>query len=96
MALELAEKGNLFDLIFENGQMNEMTALRYFKQIVAGLAHMNSKNLCHRDLKPENILIDSEDNIKIADFGVSCWLTKEANSRMTIAGSPYMMAPEII
>lgn len=32
---------------------------------------MHSAELIHRDLKPSNILIDSNSNIKVADFGLS-------------------------
>jgi serine/threonine protein kinase len=47
------------------------------KQILSGLAHMNSKGFFHRDIKPENILIhlgnkESQDVVvKIADFGLA-------------------------
>jgi serine/threonine protein kinase len=51
----------------------------------------------HRDLKSENILIDKNNGrVKIADFGVSCHLTKEQSSRNTHVGSPHMVAPELL
>lgn len=72
MVLELAERGSLFDQVVERGAMSEKQAQTYFKQIVSALLYLKSKNLCHRDLKLENILVSSDDNIKLADFGVTC------------------------
>jgi len=36
---------------------------------MSALKHMHGGGVCHRDLKPENIMLDSNFNLKIADFG---------------------------
>lgn len=46
-------------------------------------------------MKPENILLDSNRNIKIADFGFSNYIS-DGNALMTSCGSPFYASPEIL
>jgi len=51
-------------------------------------------NVVHRDLKGANILVDSQFNIKLADFG--CSKCDDTTNSFTTIGSVLWMAPEVI
>lgn len=70
---EYAKNGTLADKIIKSKTPLETKVMRkYFRQLIMALeyCHENAR-VIHRDIKPENILIDENDNIKLADFGVS-------------------------
>eukprot|EP00826_Nyctotherus_ovalis_P053888 TRINITY_DN7033_c0_g1_i3.p1 TRINITY_DN7033_c0_g1~~TRINITY_DN7033_c0_g1_i3.p1 ORF type:complete len:608 (+),score=134.11 TRINITY_DN7033_c0_g1_i3:179-2002(+) len=95
LIMEYATHGELFDYIVLHKRVDEATALRLFRQIVSGMAYLHSQNIIHRDLKPENLLLDSGDNIKIVDFGLSN--RAPGNSLLkTACGSPCYAPPEML
>lgn len=95
LVLEYVEGGELFDLLVERGPLQEFEAIKYFRQIVLGTAYCHALGICHRDLKPENLLLDSNLNVKLADFGMAAL---ESNGKLleTSCGSPHYAAPEIV
>ncbi|GAB4291116.1 MAG: hypothetical protein Kow0090_04480 [Myxococcota bacterium] len=71
----------------------------YIVQVCRGLSHAHERKFVHRDLKPENLLIDSNNNIKIADFGLAALIDPDLSSdHMTKSrvamGTISYMAPE--
>lgn len=95
LVLEYVEGGELFDYVSTHGPLPEEEAVRFFRQIISGLAYCHRFNICHRDLKPENILLDPNHNIKLADFGMAA-LQPAGHWLNTSCGSPHYAAPEII
>lgn len=85
----------MFDYVSANGALPEKEAVRLFRQIIAGLSYCHRFNICHRDLKPENILLDTNGNIKLADFGMAA-LQPAGHWLNTSCGSPHYASPEII
>ena len=68
ITMEYADKGNLFEYICHS-PLSENATCFYFRQLVEAMVHLSRNNICHRDLKPENMLLDSNYNMKLADFG---------------------------
>ncbi|XP_047536765.1 eIF-2-alpha kinase GCN2 isoform X2 [Vanessa atalanta] len=69
--MEFCEKNTLRQTI-DNGLYQEhFRAWRLFREILEGLAHVHQKGMIHRDLKPVNIFLDSNDHVKIGDFGLA-------------------------
>lgn len=66
-----------------------------FQQIISGVEYCHQYRVVHRDLKPENLLLDSDYNIKLADFGLSNMMV-DGNFLRTSCGSPNYAAPEVI
>lgn len=66
------------------------------REILQGLAYVHKSNKIHRDIKSDNILFTSDGGVKLADFGVAAQLTEDKKKRLTLTGTPYWIAPEIL
>ena len=95
LVIEYGSGGDLFDYIVSKGRLPADEARNFFQQIISGVEYCHFQNIVHRDLKPENLLLDSNLNIKIADFGFSN-LMKDGDFLRTPCGSPNYAAPEVI
>jgi len=96
MALECCEGGELFDIVYYTGKLEEKVARTLFVQIVSGLNAMHKVGLCHRDIKPQNILLTSRFQVKIADFGSSKIFNRQELMKTFRVGTKGYQAPEVL
>ena len=94
LAMELAEKGSLDDLIGIQQRLAEIQVLQVGIQIAEGLDAALERNLIHRDIKPGNILFSDPHTAKLVDFGLALVMDGAAHARGEIWGTPYYIAPE--
>jgi len=98
LVLDLITGGELFDYVAIGGKFSEKIARHYFKQLITALEFIHNKGYAHRDIKAENLLLDSDFNLKLADFGFSAPLIGKDGSGLlkTYKGTEGYMAPEIL
>ena len=85
--------------IFKNhhNTLSEQNIRTILVQLLKALAHAHQQGIIHRDLKPENILINSNLDVKIADFGLAINKNEPAKTeKNSIVGTPGYMSPEQI
>jgi serine/threonine protein kinase/tetratricopeptide (TPR) repeat protein len=70
IAMEYVEGESLKDLI-EKKELRLSEVVDIGMQICAGLAKAHQAGITHRDLKPQNILVDSDNRVRILDFGLA-------------------------
>ncbi|KAL3090083.1 hypothetical protein niasHS_006535 [Heterodera schachtii] len=96
LVMEYANGGELYDYVSKNGSLAEAESRRIFRQITSAVLYCHKNKVAHRDLKLENILLDSRNNAKIADFGLSNYFGQRHKLLNTFCGSPLYASPEII
>ena len=93
--LEYASNGTLKHYVQSKKGLSEEECNRIFSQILSAIYHIHTHHfLVHRDIKLENILLDSNNNIKIIDFGLS--ETFYCHTLRSYVGTPGYSSPELI
>jgi len=96
IVFELMEKGELFQYLTSNkSSLCENETKNFMSQIFNGLSYLHSNRIIHRDIKLENLLLDSNNRIKITDFGFATTLEKDEVLR-DLVGTINYMSPEML
>ena len=93
--MEYCKYGELLKNIINYKYFDSNLASFYFFQLINGLNYLHLSQIIHRDLKPENILIGDNKILKIIDFGLSNFCSKD-DYLSTPCGSPSYAPPEMI
>ncbi|GMI91193.1 hypothetical protein HRI_002788600 [Hibiscus trionum] len=94
--LEYVHPGSINKYVREHcGAITESIVRNFTRHILSGLAFLHSSNTIHRDIKGANLLVNANGIVKLADFGMAKLLTG-LSYELSLKGSPYWMAPEVL
>ncbi|OLQ03418.1 Serine/threonine-protein kinase Nek1 [Symbiodinium microadriaticum] len=101
IVMDFAPAGDLLLRVDTARRTSKMIAedrtLQWFLQAVAGVKYMHSLCIIHRDIKNENLFLESDEHLRIGDFGLARRLKRatEIFVEQQIVGTPLYLSPEV-
>jgi serine/threonine-protein kinase len=93
--MEYLPGGSLADRLEREGAQPLGRTLEWLSQAAAALDAAHASGIVHRDVKPGNLLLDSDDRVKVADFGVASAADLGTFTEAgTVLGTAGYLAPE--
>ncbi len=82
--------------MMQDEPLDPQLAARYVRDAARAIQYAHERGIVHRDLKPANLLVDSDDNVRITDFGLAKSIDTDSGLTATGAaiGTPSYMSPE--
>ena len=95
IVMELIDGITLKEYLSRRGRLSPKEVTVFATQIARALEHAHDHNIIHRDIKPQNIMLLRDGTVKVADFGIAHFATKEATySKGEAIGSVHYVSPE--
>jgi len=95
IVMEYLPGGSLADRLVRDGAQPIGRSLDWLGQAAAALDAAHASGIVHRDVKPANLLLDSDNRVKVADFGVASAVGLGSLTEAgTVVGTAGYLAPE--
>lgn len=97
IVMEYVKGRTLKEVIRQTGRIKPQRAVQITLRILAAVDHAHKCHIIHRDIKPQNILVDTDGNIKVADFGIARATnasTQTYTDGSNVFGSVHYFSPE--
>jgi serine/threonine protein kinase len=96
LVMEYVDGTPLDKIIRERLDLQFSQILDWITQVARGLEYARRRGIIHRDIKPANIIVDSDNSVRIIDFGLakSMWDTTGLTATGMVVGTPRYMSPE--
>lgn len=97
VAMELCDGGSIDGVRkFLKQKFTEPIIAYIIHETLCGLQYLHKEKKIHRDIKSGNILMNSEGEVKLADFGITAQLLHTLSRRNSYWGTMLYMAPEVL
>jgi serine/threonine protein kinase len=94
LVMELIE-GQSLEKALSKGSVPFPTACNWIAQVAVALGVAHRRGIIHGDVKPANILINTENRVKLSDFGMARLASHETGDT-SLFGTPAYWCPEQI